>query len=430
MIDCKLQIFCLIMTVYITYLYLHNQKGSEKEKHTKVFEAILGVTIVYYFTDIATVYMVNRLEIVPPLLNRGMHLAFLICIVTLLYLLFEYVLAICQVQFPNKWIRVLTVLPYIVGVIMATATIGQLYYVEGEYTNYSMGIPVYFCYGVGVIYLLVAFCLFIRYWTHIEKRKAVLLRLYFIVLIGGIGTQAIFPETLITSAIMLSMILGLYAHMENHEVEEMGKMYEDTIHSVAEVVESRDGSTGEHIKRTTIYVKIIAEELRKNKKYANVVTKDYINSLVLAAPLHDVGKVAVPDSILQKPGKLTDEEFEEMKKHTVIGADIIKKSFLQHNDSMTTKMMGDVALYHHEKWNGYGYPQRLSGENIPLSARIMAVADVFDAVSQKRCYKEAMSLDESFAIIEEGRGEHFDPDVADCFLKSREKVERAYNRIG
>ncbi|MDD6193307.1 MAG: HD domain-containing protein [Lachnospiraceae bacterium] len=429
MIDCKLQIFCLIMTVYITYLYWRNQNGREKKRHTKVFEAILGVSVVYYFTDIITVYMVNRLNMVPPLLNRGMHLVFLCCIVTILYLLFEYVLAVCQVHFPNKWLRILTVVPYVGGVVLATVSIGRLYYVEGEYTNYSMGIPVYVCYGVGIIYLLVAFFLFMRYWNHIEKRKAVLLRLYFMVLIIGIGIQAVFPETLITSAIVFSMILGLYAHMENHEVEDMGKMYEDTIHSVADIVESRDGSTGEHIKRTTIYVKIIAEELRKDKKYANIITKDYINSLVLAAPLHDVGKVAIPDSILQKPGKLTDEEFDEMKKHTTKGAEIIQKSFFRNNTRMTTQMMEDVALYHHEKWNGYGYPQRLSGEEIPLAARIMAVADVFDAVSQKRCYRDAMSLDESFAIIEEGRGNHFDPDVADSFLRARRRVEKAYGSL-
>lgn len=430
MIACKLQIFCLIMTIYIAFLYWRNQKGREKRKHTKVFEVILGVSIVYYLTDIATVYMVNRLDVVPPLWNRGMHLAFFICIVTLLYLLFEYVVAMCQIDFSKKWIRVLTVLPYIGGVILATATIGQLYYVEGTYTNYSMGIPAFACYGVGVIYLLVAFFLFMQYWNHIEKRKAILLRLYFIVLLGGMAIQSVFPETLITSAIIFSMILGLYAHLENHEVEDMGKMYEDTIHAVADVVESRDGSTGEHIKRTTIYVKIIAEELRKDKKYANVITKDYINSLVIAAPLHDVGKVTIPDAILQKPGKLTDEEFDHMKLHTVNGAEIIEKSFFQHNSSMTTQMMGDVALYHHEKWNGYGYPHRLSGESIPLAARIMAVADVFDAVSQKRCYKEAMSLDESFAIIEEGKGNHFDPDVADSFLRARKRVEKAYREVG
>ena len=429
MIGCKLQIFCLIMTLYIAYLHIRNQKGLEKKKHTKVFEIILCVSIVYYFTDIATAYMVNRLDSIPSSLNRGTHLAFLISILTILYLLFEYVLAVGQMQFANKWIRVFTVVPYVVGTIMATATIGRLYYVEGEYTNYSMGIPVYVCYGVGVVYLLLAFVLFIRFWNYIEKRKAVLLRFYFVVLLGGIAIQAVFPETLISSAVVFSLILGLYAHMENHEVEQMGKMYQDTIHAVADVVESRDGSTGEHIKRTTVYVKIIAEELRKNKRYTNIITKDYINSLVIAAPLHDVGKVTIPDAILQKPGKLTDEEFEEMKKHTVNGAEIIRKSFFRNNSSMTTQMMEDVALYHHEKWNGYGYPKRISGEEIPLAARIMAVADVFDAVSQKRCYKEAMSLDESFAIIEEGKGSHFDPDVAESFLKARKKVEKAYNTI-
>lgn len=142
--------------------------------------------------------------------------------------------------------------------------------------------------------------------------------------------------------------------------------------------------------------------------------------------MHDIGKIAVPDSILQKPGKLTDEEFEQMKLHTVKGGKIIKETFGHLGDEQYTEMAYQVARFHHEKWNGKGYPEGLSRKDIPLCARIMAIADVFDAVSEKRCYREAMPLDKCFEIIEEGSGQHFDPILVEVFLEIRDKVEAIY----
>ena len=144
------------------------------------------------------------------------------------------------------------------------------------------------------------------------------------------------------------------------------------------------------------------------------------------APLHDIGKVAVPDNILCKPGKLTDEEFAVMKLHAEKGATIIRESFRNLGNEEYRQMAFEVARYHHEKWNGKGYPVGLKEEEIPLCARIMAVADVFDAVSEKRCYRDAMPLDKCFAIIEEGIGRDFDSDVAQAFLKIRDKVEKVH----
>lgn len=210
---------------------------------------------------------------------------------------------------------------------------------------------------------------------------------------------------------------------------ELEEIHESTIHSFADIVESRDESTGEHIKRTTVYVKIIAEELRNSQYCKDILTKDYIDSLIQAAPMHDIGKIAVPDYILQKPGKLTAEEFEQIKSHTVKGAELIQKSFCNQIDNMYITMAYEVALYHHEKWNGGGYPQGLEGNHIPLSARIMAVADVFDAVSQNRCYRSAMSLDEAFSIISNGIGKDFDPIIAQAFINARAKVEQSYRQI-
>ena len=143
--------------------------------------------------------------------------------------------------------------------------------------------------------------------------------------------------------------------------------------------------------------------------------------------MHDVGKIGIPDAILQKPGKLTAEEFEKMKEHPVIGGKIIKDTFSHLFNGEYENMAFQVARYHHEKWNGKGYPEGLGGTQIPLCARIMAVADVFDAVSAKRCYRDAMPLSQCYSIIESGRGEDFDPDIVDAFMLNTDAVEKIYH---
>ena len=197
----------------------------------------------------------------------------------------------------------------------------------------------------------------------------------------------------------------------------------------ANLIENRDGNTGGHIKRTSLYVELIAKELRARGVYSNILTKDYIENLVKAAPMHDIGKISVPDAILQKPGKLTDEEFATMKLHAPNGGRIIKDTFKNLGDEEYRKMAYEVARYHHEKWNGRGYPEGLKEEEIPLCARIMAVADVFDAVSEKRCYREAMPLDKCFDIIKQGIGTDFDPVIAQLFVTIREKVEEIHTKV-
>ncbi|MGN0623438.1 MAG: HD-GYP domain-containing protein, partial [Oscillospiraceae bacterium] len=140
----------------------------------------------------------------------------------------------------------------------------------------------------------------------------------------------------------------------------------------------------------------------------------------------DIGKISIPDSILRKPGRLTDEEFEIMKSHSAKGGKIIRETFAHLEDETHKEMAYNVARYHHEKWNGRGYPEGLSGEDIPLPARIMAIADVFDAVSEKRCYREAMPLEKCFDIIEEGRGRDFDPVLTDAFLNIRDEIVQVH----
>lgn len=155
----------------------------------------------------------------------------------------------------------------------------------------------------------------------------------------------------------------------------------------------------------------------------------FIQNLCQAAPMHDVGKIAVPDVILQKPGRLTEEEFEIIKKHTLDGGRIIEETFGHLDNEEYTKMAYQVAKYHHEKWNGKGYPEGLKKEEIPLCARIMAVADVFDAVSEKRCYRDAMPLEECFDIICQGSNQDFDPLIVEVFLDMKDKVKAIHNEI-
>ncbi len=202
------------------------------------------------------------------------------------------------------------------------------------------------------------------------------------------------------------------------------RLQTEVIISLANLIESRDGSTGQHVKRTSQYVELMVTELKRRNLYSDIIDEEFLYNLEKAAPMHDIGKIKIPDQVLQKPGRLTEEEFEVMKQHSMEGGNIIRKIMLEIEEKDYIEVAYNVATYHHEKWNGQGYPSGLSGEQIPLEARIMAVADVFDALISKRCYKEAMPLEDAFKIIEESKGEHFDPQIAQIFLELRPQIER------
>lgn len=186
--------------------------------------------------------------------------------------------------------------------------------------------------------------------------------------------------------------------------------------SLSALAESRDNETGAHILRTQEYVKVLAEHMSLSDKHRDLLTPNYIELLYKSAPLHDVGKVGIPDNVLLKPGKLTDEEFEIMKGHPKIGAEALSIAEKQLGSSSFLRVAKEISLTHHEKWNGSGYPNQLSGEQIPLSGRLMALADVYDALISKRVYKPAFSHDKAKEIILEGEGSHFDPEVVQAFL--------------
>ena len=194
------------------------------------------------------------------------------------------------------------------------------------------------------------------------------------------------------------------------------------IFTLAKLAESRDPDTGQHLERVQRYSRALAQHLASTPKYRDVIDSRYLRNIFLTSPLHDIGKVGIPDSILLKPGKLTPEEFDVMKSHTIIGANTLQEAVEHHPDVSYLRMARDIALSHHEKFDGTGYPYRISGEEIPLSARIVAVADVYDALTTSRVYKEAFSHEQSMQIIQESTGSHFDPYLVKAFVQIEPQV--------
>ena len=208
----------------------------------------------------------------------------------------------------------------------------------------------------------------------------------------------------------------------NRKNETIRKMHDAFLLTLADMVENRDQNTGDHIRKTAAYVKILLEELKREGVYTEKLTDRFMRNVVSSAPLHDVGKINVSDVILNKPGKLTDEEFEIMKTHTTAGGNIISSIIDKVPDSDYLYEAKNLAMYHHEKWNGKGYPSGLAGEDIPLSARVMAVADVFDALISNRCYKKGFPYEKAFGIIREERGRQFDPKIVDAFFAAEDQI--------
>ena len=194
---------------------------------------------------------------------------------------------------------------------------------------------------------------------------------------------------------------------------------------MSDIIESRDSNTGGHVKRTSLAIRIFTDELKKHTTYFGI-NEQFLNNIAKAAPMHDLGKIAVDDVILRKPGKFSPVEFEEMKTHSEKGAKIVTQMLDGLEDKEFFEIAVNIAHYHHEKWNGKGYPSRLAGKAIPIEARIMALVDVFDALVSKRCYKEKMNFDDAFHIIEQSLGTHFDPDLGELFLKCRLRLEQFY----
>lgn len=422
----KLQLGCLVVLLYIGFIYLKEIRRFHRKLNEALFDELLIMGIISLLFDGATAYTVNHLDTVPPIVNMIFHVIFLGSLDTVIFVLFLYMLHITGAFPKTKLQRGAIFLPFILNIVIVLLSSNSLEYVHGKITNYSMGFPVYTCYIMAAVYIILAITVFFKRWRYIERHKRYSIFTYLAALLIVTTIQMISPETLISSLGVTIFIVGVYLNLEDPAIRELSRFHSETVMGFANLIENRDNNTGGHIKRTSRYVGLIAEELRARDYYSEVLTKDYITNLLKAAPMHDIGKISVPDEILRKPGKLTNEEYVIMKKHAENGGNIIRETFRNLGDEEFRVTAFEVARYHHEKWNGRGYPDGLIGNDIPLCARIMAVADVFDAVSEKRCYRDAMPLDKCFRIIAEGSEKDFDPLIAGIFLDIRDKVEKVH----
>ena len=421
----KLQIGCLVLVLYLELIYIWQTTGKNaKVTCNPIFDALMMIIPSLIVFDGLTAWTVNHLDIVPVSLNLVFHAVFFILLSLFMFVMFLHTLSFIK-GFPKRFFfRILIILPFIISVILILVFLPELEFIIGKKVNYSMGISVVVCYLVILLYFILIFVFTVRRIKYLEVRKRINVMSFLFISLLILISQVIFPEILISSLVPAFSLIALYINIEDPVLRRMKNYNSEIVTSFATLVESRDSSTGSHVKRTKSYVKILLDEIKTNSLYSSIMTKDFEDKMMNAAPMHDIGKISIPDTILQKPGKLTDEEYSVMKKHSVLGGEIIQEIFKDMDDKEFLNIAYDVTRYHHEKWNGNGYPEGLVGKEIPFSARIMAIADVFDAISAKRCYRDAMPLDKCFAIIKEGKGVDFDPVLTDLFLNAKEKVEK------
>lgn len=282
-------------------------------------------------------------------------------------------------------------------------------------------------YFISLTYLIVCMVLVGRKFHH---RDTITIVMILVVLVAGIIPMTVFKIniTYIAIGISASLCYIYYNDLVQQDIqaelvenqEKISSMQEHIISGLANLIENRDMETGGHIYRTSAYVKIIAERARTEGVYTEILNDKYISLLTSLAPLHDIGKILVSDTILRKPAKLTPEEYEEIKKHASMGGSVVREVLNGITDEEYLNFASDIATYHHERWNGSGYPYGIKGEEIPLCARIMAIADVFDALISERCYKKAIPFDEAIIVMKEKAGNHFDPKLIEVFLKYQE----------
>lgn len=418
----KLQTGCMLIVLYVAFIYLREKYAYRIKQKEPLFEALLIMGICNIAFDGITAYTVNHLEQIPGLVNAIFHACFLCSLDAMVFLIFLYILELVMGIPEEKTKRIVLVLPFIGNIVVVLLFMPQLYYCKGEITNYSMGIPAYTCYIMVAVYMMATIAVLIHGWRHLEYHKRITISTCILISVAVTIYQMIHPQALLSCLVPTFVTIGSYLNIENPLFVKLQAHNQEMVMGFATLVENRDGSTGGHIRRTTTYAKMLAEELKARGFCQEQLTEDYIKDLILAAPMHDVGKIAIPDAILQKSGKLTEEEYAVMKTHTEKGAQIVQETFGQIGNPQYEKMAYEVARHHHEKWNGKGYPDGLAGKEIPLCARIMSIADVFDAVSAKRCYRDALPLEQCFSIIENGSGRDFDPFIVDVFLDIKDKI--------
>lgn len=243
-----------------------------------------------------------------------------------------------------------------------------------------------------------------------------------------------FVPELMLSRIKLHLELSSYRKnlegLVNEKTQTIENLQDTMVIGLAELVECRDGETGGHIKRTAKYLEILVKSMEEQRLYSDILTSDYVHNMIRSAPLHDIGKIGISDNVLLKQGSFDEAEREYMQQHTILGGRALQKVINSTDGESFLYVAKDMALCHHEKWDGTGYPYGLYKEQIPLCARIMAIADVYDALTSKRPYKKPFTHEKAVQIILEGKGTQFDPDIVDIFKTIAykfDKISKIYN---
>ncbi|MBO4283218.1 MAG: HD-GYP domain-containing protein [Clostridia bacterium] len=292
-------------------------------------------------------------------------------------------------------------------------------------------------YLVSLVYLIVSM---VRVGRRFRNRDTRTIAMILVILVAGIVPMTIFQLniTYIAIAIGASLCYIYYNDLVQEDVREalinnqaaLSRMQSHIITGLASLIENRDVETGEHVLRTGAFVETLTRDAILDGVYSDKLNDQFVSKMTTLAPMHDIGKIVVSDQILRKPGRLTPEEFELMKRHAAVGGDVIREVLEGVTDEDYLSFASDIATYHHERWDGTGYPKGLKGNEIPLAARIMAIADVFDALVSERCYKKPFSIEESIKIIEEGAGTQFDPELVGVFLRHRAEFCRSVKEAG
>ena len=297
------------------------------------------------------------------------------------------------------------------------------YYTDEGYFRGNYFIIYEVIYFISLMYLIV--CMVIV-GKKFKNRDILTIIMVLVILVAGIIPMTFFKlnVTYVAIAISASICYIYYNDLVQQDIQfefkenqkKISSMQEHIVSGLANLIENRDTETGKHITRTSGYVKMLAEFARNDGVYDDIIDDHFIQLIHILSPMRDIGKILVSDTILKKPGKLTPEEFEAMKKHAEEGGTVVREVLNGVTDEEYLSFASDIATYHHERWDGKGYPKGLKGEEIPLSARIMAIADVFDALISERCYKKPIPVDEAFKIISEEADSHFDGKLVKVFL--------------
>lgn len=406
---------------------IHSIKDGKNVACSKIFDVMFAVGEFAVIFDGLTAWSINNQDVVSLRLNLVFHFFFFFFLVLFMYLQFCYFLEITFGISKKTWKRICLCVPFLIIFLLILLSMKSLKFIQGKTTFYSMGFPVYVCFSSVLFTYTGSFLILFTGKKYIEKDKQRIIIISSFIGFFFMLLQAFIPEVLTSSLAVSLVLVAFYTNLENPSYKRQKTANANMVENFSTLIDNRDDSTGGHVRRTTLYVNLIMKAMLKSEKYKNVLTRDFMNNMLQASPMHDIGKISVPDSILQAPRKLTEEEFSVMKTHTIRGGDIIQETFGHNCENKDfVEIAYEVCQFHHEKWNGHGYPEELAGEEIPLCARIMSVADVFDAVSAKRCYRDAMPLNQCFEIIEKGKGTDFDPDITEIFLSIRPQVEEIY----